>query len=81
MPKTAIDLLAKIVEEVDGTKCGELCCYKHWALVFVINYGQLKKLLKSIDCKLRKRKLLTIFFFHRETKEGFRSGKENLKYQ
>jgi hypothetical protein len=24
--------LAKIVEEVDGTKCGELCCYKHWAL-------------------------------------------------
>ena len=29
------DLLAKIVEEVNGTKCGELCCYKHWALVVV----------------------------------------------
>ena len=27
------DLLAKIVGEVDGTKCGELCCYKHWTLV------------------------------------------------
>ena len=27
------DLLAKIVGEVDGTKCGELCCYKHLALV------------------------------------------------
>ena len=27
------DLLAKIVGEVDGTKCGELCCYKRWALV------------------------------------------------
>ena len=26
------DLLAKIVGEVDGTKCGELCCYKHWTL-------------------------------------------------
>ena len=26
------DLLAKIVREVDGNKCGKLCCYKHWAL-------------------------------------------------
>ena len=30
--QTFSNLLAKIVEEVDGTKCGELCCYKHWAL-------------------------------------------------
>ena len=28
------DLLAKIGREVDGTKCGEVCCYKHLALVF-----------------------------------------------
>ena len=26
------DILAKIVREVDGTKWGELCCYKHWTL-------------------------------------------------
>ena len=31
------DLLAKIVGEVDGTKCGELCCYKHWALVELLD--------------------------------------------
>jgi hypothetical protein len=27
--------LAKIVGEVNGTKCGELCCYKHLALGFL----------------------------------------------
>ena len=26
------DLVAKIVKHIDGTYCGELCCYKHWAL-------------------------------------------------
>ena len=34
------DLLAKIVKEVDGTKRGELCCYKHWALVLITVYSQ-----------------------------------------
>ena len=35
------DLLAKIVGEVDGTKYGELCCYKHWALVTAFTYLEL----------------------------------------
>ena len=26
------DLLAKMFEEVNGTKCGELCFYKLWAV-------------------------------------------------
>ena len=29
------DLLENIVGEVDGTKCGELCCCKYWALVLL----------------------------------------------
>ena len=43
------DLLAKIVGEVDGTKCGKLCFYKHWALVHTM---QLKLVLLFLLCYL-----------------------------
>ena len=39
------DLLEKTVREVYGTKCGELCCYKHWTLESVQNWKFCKMIL------------------------------------
>ena len=43
------DLLAKIVGVVNGTKCGQLCCYKHWALVSAPSHSPtLKKMVNNL---------------------------------